>query len=80
MDNVLIELYKENRGVIDFLQEKNIISIEAKQRLEIYSFVNDKLNEGLNKTTAYELAAEKFHKTEVWIRCIIYRLNKPCMN
>ena len=80
MDNTLIQLYQDNKEVIDFLQQKNIISIEAKQRLEIYTFVNNKLNEGLNKTTAYELAAEKFHKTEVWIRCIIYRLNKSCMN
>jgi len=76
MDTALITLYKYNEPTIEYLFSKGIIGLEAKERLEIYTFYSEQLNSGIGRMVAFTITAEKYNKTEEAIKKIIYRLNK----
>jgi hypothetical protein len=76
MEDELIKTINENEVLIKFLNGKGIINEYAMERMEIYSYYYELINNGYTKMDAYSEVAEKYHKDETTIGKIINKFRK----
>ncbi len=76
MDKTLLDIFYYNVRVIEYLLDKDIITYGAKEKLEIYAYYHELINNGEGKMDAFTACAIKFNKSEESIKKIVYSLNK----